>query len=426
MKALARSLLAWTLAALVPFAAVEAGLRVAGWQPPSHWYDVGFDPDTPILVESEGQVAVAPGLRDVFRAEPFPRDRASGQRLVFAIGDSVVWGHRSNEAAGPLRAWPDVLHELLRGQPGHAADRVVNLGARTFASGRVEWVLREALAWRPDVVVASFGSSEYLEEATRRGWQAREARAPAGFWHLRVVQGIESMLARAKGTAGAGLTAQGLKERDGTLNAPFLAAGEARVDAAERDRIEERYVQRLDRVAAACEAAGVRLVLLTVPSNLRWPPVASRFADDAEKAQVDDAVRRAGELLDAGRVDEARALVQPLAAAKPHVASLRFRWAQVLDRSGDAAGAKAEYEAARDESAFPLRVSSVMNRAIRQVAADHRSVVLVDADRLFESLVPEAIPDERLFLDQNHPTEDAHRRIAEAILDALRRAAWPP
>ena len=276
MKALARSLLAWTLAALVPFATVEAGLRVAGWQPPSRWYDVGFAPGSPILVQSEGQVGVASGLGDVFRAEPFPGDRAPGERRVFAIGDSVVWGHRSNDAAGPLRAWPDVLDDLLRGQPGHGADRVVNLGARTFASGRVEWVLREALAWRPDVVVASFGSSEYLEEATYRGWQAREARTPAWFWHLRVVQGIESMLARAKGTAGAGLTAQGLKERDGTLNAPFLAAGEARIDAADRDRVEERYAQRLDRMATACESAGARLVLLTVPSNLRWPPVASR------------------------------------------------------------------------------------------------------------------------------------------------------
>jgi hypothetical protein len=130
-------------------------------------------------------------------------------------------------------------------------------------------------------------------------------------------------------------------------------------------------------------------------------------------------VRQAGEQLDRGLPAEARARVEPLARRWPAVAALRYRLAQAFDALGVPERARDEYRAARDEDGFPLRAPGILNDHLRRVAARDPGVVLVDVERLFEASVPDGIPDDRLFLDQNHPTEAAHRRIAEAVLAAL-------
>jgi len=422
-----REVLLTALAAVLPFAMAEGGLRLAGWRPADDWYFHGFVDEGGPLRERDGVMEVVPSLRTVFRAAPFPTARETGEVRLVAVGDSVTWGHRSNEDPEPLHAWPDALQDLLRARPDGGADRVVNLAARAYSSRRVEGVVRWALELRPDAILASFGSSEYLEEATRREWEAREARRPAWFWRLRVVEALEALLSRMRGGPARGLSAQGLRERDERLEAAWLATGTALPGPGEAARLLEEAGARVERMARACEAAGVPLVLLTVPSNLRWPPEASRYADEQERQVAGEAVRHAGALLEAGRADEARALLEPLVRAHPAVASLRFRLAQALDREAETEAARREYEAARDLSAFPLRAQSALNDRFRQVAEAHPSAVLVDIDRLCRDWVPDGIPDDRIFLDQNHLREEAHRRVAEAVLAALvARGIVPP
>jgi hypothetical protein len=90
---------------------------------------------------------------------------------------------------------------------------------------------------------------------------------------------------------------------------------------------------------------------------------------------------------------------------------------------GDAAGARAHLEAARDTEAWssptPLapRTCSVTQQLLRERAGEH-SVVLVDLPRVFERYLDGALPDRRLFLDHCHLT-------AEGIRVAMAAAAEP-
>lgn len=414
-----REALLWVLAGALPFAAAEVGLRLAGWRPASDWYFHGLADEGPPLVARGDRLEVAPPWRTIFRAEPFPIRRAPGEVRLVVLGDSVAWGHRSNEDPEPLRAWPDALQDLLRQRPGGASDRVVNLAARTWASLRVSRLLPQVLDLDPDAVVASFGSSEFLEEVTRRGWEARQARRPLWFWRLRVVEALEALVARLRGQVPRGLSTPALRERDDTLSAGYLRDQAAALDPGEAARRVAEAQARAAAMASLCQARGIPLVLLTVPSNLRWPPEASRHADPAARQEADEAVREGGRLLEAGEVQQALDLLTPMVARHPEVAALRFRLAQALDRAGRVAEARDQYESARDQSAFPLRAIGAFNQGLRQVAAAFPGVVLVDVEALARSWVPDGIPDDRLFLDQNHLTEAAHQRVAEAVLEAL-------
>lgn len=417
MTRVLRSMAAWLAAAVLPLAAAEATLRIAGYESPLDWYFLGFeDGDAPVFEVLDGEVRTAGPWREVIRAEPFPARRSSGERRWIAVGDSVVWGHRSNVDPAPLKAWPDVLQERLRARPGGHADRVVNCAARTWASGRVAWMLDHALALRPDVVIASFGSSEFLEQATRR---AHEARLPSWLRRLRMARWLEArMLGSGIDAGAAGLGTEELRARDPALNASFVSAASVPTDE-QRTRVLDDAGRCLERMASACRACGVRLVLMTVPSNLRWPPFATRWPEgDDARARGERAVIDAGNLLAQGRAEEARAMVEPLAREMARSASLRYRLAQALDALEDAT-ALDEYRAARDEDGFPLRAVGAFNERVREVARTMPGVILVDVERLLEAAMDDGIPDDRLFLDQNHLTEAAHRGVAEAVLAAL-------
>ncbi|MBP7127770.1 hypothetical protein KBD49_15525 [Myxococcota bacterium] len=414
------------LSALLPFLMVELGLRISGWHPAIDRVHFGFGPADRVMEPRDGWWVVRPFLRPVFRARPVPVGRAPGERRLVVLGDSVTWGHRSNEDPDPLEAWADVLEERIRGRPGGEGNRVVNLAARGWSSRRVLGLLPQALSLNPDAVLVSFGSSEFLEEATWKGWEARQARRPEWFFGLRTVAAIEQILARARGEPARGLSALELAWRDEALEAPYLAAGRNLLGDGSVDRVPEEAERRVEIMARACEEAKVPMVLLTVPSNLRWPPEGSRYADDEERRQAVEVVSRAGRLIDQGRYAEALAIIEPAARSHPGIAAIRYRWAQALDGTGDREGALVQYEAARDLAAFPLRAGSGYNDRLRAVAARHPSVVLVDIDRACREWVPDGIPDDRLFLDQNHLREEAHRRVAEAVLEALEQRGLVP
>jgi len=402
-------------AGVAPFLAIELVLRLVGLPRPDAPYLAGFEPDQPILARAGDGVEVLPELRRAWRAQPFPAEPAPGVLRLFAVGDSVTWGHRGNEFPEPLAAWPDVLESLLRQRRSPGRDVVVNLGARTFGSGRVAGVARQALAWRPDVLLVNVGTSEHLEhdlgaEVRRRRWLA----------DVRLVWALETWLR----PAGGGLTLGQLAARDGALRAAFVRPESRLGGAAARADLLAASERNLGAIVEACRGQGVPVALATVPANLRYPPFATRFEPEEARVEGEAAITRAGELLDAGRAAEALALVSPLASRHPEAAGLHYREAQARDALGDPAGARAAYERALEVDDCPARAFSAYNALVRRLAAEQPGVRLVDQDRVFREAVADGIPDGRLFLDACHPTEAMQARMAEEWYAVLDQAGW--
>jgi len=420
-----RRLIGLLLAALAPFVLVELGLRLAGFETPQDPYLAGFDEGTPIFRRVGDVVEVVPAQRRTWRTEPFSAARAPGSLRLFTVGDSITWGHHGNEFPGPLAAYSDLLQARLDELAPGADRRVLNVGARTFASGRVSRVVGEVLTFAPDVVFAYLGTSEHLEHMleAQRDWQRRGLAGWLG--RVRLFAALRARLVAAS----SGLTLEQIRARDGALKAPFVTDDAILPSDAARDALVETARQRLAALADLCHERGVPLLLATVPSNLRFPPFASRFDDPTARAALEATLVRAGELLQAGRAAEALALVGPEAAAHPEVAGLHYRLAQAREGVGDLAGARAEYLAARDTDACPARALGALNDAIRHLVPEHPGTTLVDVERLFEAAVPDGIPDDRLFLDNCHPTAEGHHLIAaelERVLTVSGLSPAPP
>ena len=406
------------VAALSPFLLVELGMRVVGYYPPEDPYLVGFAEDEPIFVREGEQLVVAPEKRRTWRALPFPAEPTPGVLRVFSVGDSVTWGHRGNEFPTPLKAYSEVLEELLRQRLPGAPHRVVNCGARTFATTRGARVVREVLAHAPDVVIVYVGTSEHLEGQlrVRRRWQ--QEQMPGWLRDLRLVGALLSLLRPPS----RGLELSGLSARDPALRASFLDASAWLPYPGGRERLLDHARANLDAIVEACRARDVPLVLATVASHLRYAPFATRFEPPSAQAEGEAVLERTGELLAGGHADQAFVLLEAALSSHQEAAGLHYRMAQAREALGDTAGARESYRAARDTDACPLRALGPFNEHVRRLAREHPGVFLADIERLLEAAVPDGIPDERVFLDNSHPDPAAHRLIAEELYRVLREA----
>ena len=418
MKARLLAGLRLAAAGAAPFLLAELALRVAGWQPPADPYFAGFSEAAPIFAAADGVLAVAPEHRRTWRAEAFPAQPEPGALRIFSVGDSVTWGHRGNEFPDALLSYSEALQGLLRRRVPGGPHRVVNCGARTFSTGRMAQVAAEVLGYAPDAVIAYAGTSAHLEGKLREELRRRQAWKPRWFWNLRLVQALVALMRPPS----PGLALARLRERDPALRASFVGPDSILSGPDESDRLVARARSDLEGLIRLCRSRKVPLILATVPANLRFAPFATRFADDKARAEGEAAIRRAGELLAAGRAREALALAEAMSAAHPEAAGLHFRLAQAREKLGDLAGAAKSYRAARETDACPARALESFNRMVRRLADGRPGVWLADLEGLFEAAVPDHIPDDRLFLDQCHPKPEAHRLMAEELFRVLGRA----
>ena len=402
--------------ALAPFLIAEIVLRTAGYRPEPDPYLVGLESARTVFVRQGSELVVAPEARRTWRARPLPAEPVPDALRIFAVGDSVTWGHQGNELEEPLRAYPERLEAGLRERSPGVAHRVVNLGARTFGTGRVAGVVEEVLRYAPDAVIVYVGTSEHLEAKLREELAWRRESVPAWMQSLRFIDALRALLFERSRV----LTLTGLAERDEALRASFVPASAMLASESEREGLVDRATANLVSLADACEAAGVPLLLCTVPSNLRFPPFATRVADAGARAEVEEAIRHAGAEISDGRPAEALERLKTLAARHPEAAGLHYRIAQARDALGDEAGAGIAYRLARDTDACPARALGDYNDAVRRLAASRAGAHLVDIEHLFEGAAADGIPDERLFLDDCHPRPEAHGLIAEEIGRVLR------
>lgn len=409
-----------TLSAFLPLLVFEAILWTVDYRPTGWWRYEGFDRKDAIFVERQGQYALAPGQELIFRTRPFPAHKSGQEVRILSVGDSIAWGFQGNHIPEPLTAYSDTLERILNEQDEGVTYQVLNMGARTYSSTRVLQVVKQVLKHDPDLVMGSFGTSEFLEHSIVDFRAGRGPGLPSWLRPIRIVQFLGDQIQRFAGNE-KGLTSEGVRERDESLRSPFVHEESILKNEQERAHVYGKFRDNLHALADACAKQGVPLVLLTVPCNLRWPPFASVFVDETSRLDAETAVQRAGALLERGNHMEALSLLGPAVQRHPGVSALWFRLGEAYDARGEKAKAKEGYSMARDLDGLPLRATDPINRIIRRAAADRDGVHVVDMERLFDGMVPDAIPDDRLFLDNNHPLEPVHGLMAREIHRVLRR-----
>jgi len=419
-----RKLLFAVVAVGLFFGAAEALLWIAGVRPLAAERDPfqGFAAGVRIyeLDSSRGVYRTHPrALQHSFNYQEFRAAKpASGFRL-FVIGGSSAWGF-------PWGAEVAFARGLGAALQASRADRViesVNAAAMSYGSHRLRIVAREVLGYAPDALVVYEGHNEFVERRFYRdplGGPGTTRRLQALAFRLRTFSAM-SRAVEAVGRRG--------RDEDGEPRSTGELLGldvhrevSVGVGPAERGDAGVTFERNLRAILDDAERAGVRVVLCTVPSNVRdWVPNESVFdpgvglmrRQDLLRAVADG--RAALERGDAGAAVEA--LERAVAIDGGHAEAL-YRLGQAYEAEGRLDDAYRSYTRARDSDGKPARAISAFNETIRRLATE-RGALLVDAERIFDEASPGRLVGFNLIEDYVHPKPAGHLLVARAIWRAL-------
>ena len=406
------------------FGLAEGVLWIAGVRPLASERDPfqGFAEGVPIYELDPGRATYRTHARAVqhsFNYQEFRAEKPGGGFRLFVLGGSSAWGFPWGAEvafARPLGA------ALQASRPGRTIESV-NAAAMSYGSHRLRIVAREVLGYSPDALVVYEGHNEFVERRFYRDQLAGPdvaARLRALALHLRTF----SAMSRAIDTVRQG----GGRDDDAPRSAGELLGLDVRrevavgVGPAEREEARVSFEANLRAILDDAARAGVRVVLCTVPSNLRdWVPNESMFGPTIGLMRRQDLLRALAEGKAALERGDSGAAVQALEAAVAidgGYAEAAYRLGQAYEAAGRLDDAYGAFVRARDADAKPARAISAFNETIRDLAKA-RGALLVDAERIFENASPGRLVGFNLIEDYVHPKPAGHRLIARAIWQAL-------
>jgi tetratricopeptide (TPR) repeat protein len=402
------------------FAVLELGFWAAGM---------------PTLLEKEdpsrgfsGLVSVFEQEGDVYRTRPavvgstfndqsFLVNKPTEGIRIFCLGGSSSYGFPWDAEA----AFGGILRDVTAAAHPDKHVEVVNASGISYAMHRLNIVADELLAYAPDIFVIYSGHNEFVEPAfydalkQRSGARTRLEHALA---HSRVYAGMKSLVERSRESEfSTAFTFDALVRRDQTRT----------YSAEEKEEIVGEFRSRLERLVTRAQAAGVNVLLSTVPCNLsEWRPQqsnADRTLDERDRGSWSGALRAGRRLLEEGDMHEASVALERAVSLAPGYAEVQYLLAQAYEGLGEWDHARRAYALACDLDATPSRRISAINSAIRDVANMH-GALLVDMDAIFHQQSENGLVGFNLIEDYVHPTREGHETVAWHMWDAMEKAEW--
>lgn len=402
---------------LLPLLILEAVLRLAGIQPAGHDPFAEFGGNVPAFLRDGDRYQTNPAREPYLSQQSFAADKPTNTRRVFCFGGSTVHG-RPFQPDTAFPAWLDI--ELSHRAPSHEWE-VINCGGISYASYRIVPMVREAIAYEPDLIIVATGHNEFLEDRT---YTAAKQRGPIrrALDQLRTVRLARHWLQPPPATQAREME---LKTR---LDESSGYASYHRDEGWSR-RVEQQFGDALAEISRTCRKADVPLMFVNLGSNLRdCPPYKSEhrkpLSPDDESAwqtAFEEGTRHQVEDPKAALSAYRRAL-----AIDDQFALLHYRIAKLLDRTGSI-DATTHYQLARDLDVCPLRMTSGIQAQLIRVA-EQDQIPLVDVAQAISSLCNPSPPGFDWYLDHVHPTVGAHQLIAQVLAThvATNAAMDPP
>lgn len=339
--------------------------------------------------------------RDGFRIFVLGGSSAQG----FPWGGQLAFTHLLGEALQD--AWPDRSVEA------------VNAAAMSYGSHRLRILAKELAGYEPDLFVVYGGHNEFVERRFYEGVLDRPAQLDAlraVLYRSRVFSMMSDLLERTPEPGDAADTEAASTGE--LLGLDVQREYSVDVAAAEREEVSRHFEENLRAIVQLAREAGARVVLCTVPSNVReWVPNQSRF-DDAlgfdDRQVVLKLLKDAKAALDRGDADAALASSERAVGIAPGHAEAHFVLGRCFDAVGRPADARAAFTRARDLDTQPARASTELNDILREVAADE-GAVLLDLDAAFADASPDGLVGFNLLEDYVHPKPEGHRLIAREL-----------
>lgn len=416
------------LIGLMPFVLLEGAFRLAGWGRPEYVDDpfVGFSDIKPLFVlnESGDCYEIHQSRQRFFRPEKFAANKQPNEFRIFCFGGSTVQG-RPYSIETSFSTW---LELSLRAADPSRHWEAVNCGGVSYASYRLIPIMKESLAYEPDLFVVYTGHNEFLEDRT----YANIKNTPA--WQRAIHERVANLhiygVGRSLWQRAAGIDMVESRPNRATLSTEVDALLDYRggLESYHRDDkwhrgVINHFEYNLRRMTDIARHADVPLILVNPVSNLRdAPPFKCEPRSDLSTESLAELGRtwEAAKALNWEQLDLRFSLTKQVLAIDDRFADAHFLLGRCYEAMGESEKAKAEYIRAKDEDVCPLRILEPMHEIIFNVAK-RSDATLVDARELFEREEHDAIPGDETLIDHVHPRIVGHQKIAKLLLEEMVR-----
>ena len=407
---------------LLPLVALEILLRVLVAAPPVTLTDpyVSFGEIRPLFVldDSGQRYETAEERLHFFRPQSFSAVKGKNSFRVFVLGGSTVQG-RPWSTETSFGTW---LQLALAAAGGDTDWQVINCGGISYAGYRLVPIMRELLAYEPDLFIICTGHNEFLEDRT----YGRLKRTPKS------LIGAHQTLLKLRSYSLANRFIQSRRKGGSRANLP--AEVRARLDFQDglasyhrddawRAGVLAHFSHNLQTMVLTAKQANVPVVLMRPAANIKdCSPF--KFEFNAHLPPKDR--QRAEALLDqAAQVSWSQPaqklqLLTEVTKIDPRHARACYLTGKCYEQLARSKEAKQWFQQAKDEDICPLRIPTPIAETITSTAKRHNTGY-VDIEQLIEQQTDDRLAGDEWLVDHVHPTIAAHQLIANALLETMAR-----
>ncbi len=402
-----------------------------GWGRPADYEDpfVGFSRIHPLFVlnEEEDRYEVPKAKQKFFSPDSFPVEKGDDTFRIFTFGGSTVKGRPYSKETS-FTTWLELT--LKAADPSRDWESI-NCGGISYASYRLVPMVEECLDYEPDLFVICTGHNEFLEDRTYE--RLKEMPEPLAVTHHHVSRLRTYTLFRT-----ALLKAAGKEAKPPASDRHVMAEDvEALLDYQGGLEVYDRndqwtadvirhYEHNLRAMISLARAAGVKVLLVKPPSNLRdSPPFKSQNKDGLSIDEILEWEELTTEAKTHFREDQptaAKLLERALSIDDRHALTW-YELGKCREALGQTEQARAAFLKARENDICPLRMLTPMEEILERVAVETQ-VPLVDAHALLEAESRMRILGSDQLVDHIHPSIEGHQQIADALLAEMEKQGW--
>jgi len=413
------------------FGVAELVCVLFGWGKPADYEDpfVGFSRIHPLFVlnEASGRYEIPKSKQKFFSPDSFAAEKGSGMFRIFTFGGSTVKGRPYSKETS-FTTWLEL--GLSAADPDRDWESI-NCGGISYASYRLVPMVQECLDYAPDLFIICTGHNEFLEDRTYERLKAMPD--PVAISHHAVSRLRTYTLFRAGLLKVAGRVEKAPSSGRHMMAEDVEALLDYRGGLEVYDRndqwtadVIQHYEHNLRAMVSLAQAAGVKVILVKPPSNLRdSPPFKSQNKAGLSIDQILEWEQLTAEAKAHFRDDQASAaeLLERALAIDDRHALTWYELGKCREAMGMAEKARAAFLKARQNDICPLRMLTPMEEAMKRVASESR-VPMVDAHTLLEKESRLRILGGDQLVDHIHPSIEGHQKIADAVIDEMVRQGW--